>query len=1159
MKLGMKKQVLAAGLCVMMLCGDILPTTASASVSGGDAIDETAVEMNTVSGNEMTVSDGNLTDTVLTKTVSGVTITLTAPASVVPEGAELWAEEIKQSNQLKTIDQALETEAEKKDIAVRQYKAFDIKLLVNGETVQPADNVKVVFTGDILLPANKDENVAVYHVTEDAVANEMSAVVTEDSVEMSTEHFSVYVITVVDTAEQKSYDVTVSHHLENSTEPFYKTRTFTVDKEQVVTVPVQGGSDYQVTKVLLNGVDITNEPGTIVNGVVTVAKEIDKDSFVELYYVPTTNDDMRNAVTYFDYSILSSEKRMEEENFPLDWGAKVTFEYKGKKYENTEYRGSGKFYVGETNVLTVAEGDILENVTSVLYGTTSTADEIKAVSLWGSIKFTHKVEKTYSSTKNAGINSHGIGHEQEFLAIGQTGAYHDYKLMVNKNGVDLNANVNNSVGGTNPDKAIIPNLVTGLTSDYEDIVTGPGVYEPGYFNKEPLEGKTVYTDRFELKFAREGHKYVLRSSVDTQYVEKEGDAPKEKETMAGRGVADFFPLNDVPRNDTADAVAAAGGTTEPIGENNCFFGMRYDFTFTVGDYAGPLQYIFEGDDDVWVFLNGQKVLDLGGMHQTYPGAYGPDTADKYDSNTVDLWQVRDADNNLIIDPADEKKVYQVTVLYMERGAWESNCYMEFVAPNATLLDNVITEKPRGTAEFTKVNESGSALSGAIFGLYTADQENLVQTAASGADGVIRFTEVTPGDYYVKEITAPDGYELNPNKFNVTIVSEETVQVNGGKIINQQKYGEFTLKKADKFTGRSLAGAEFELLTEDGNTKVGEAVSDGDGNIRFAHIPLNESGRVYILKETKAPDGYELLNTTWKIQVNQEKDGFVSIKVSNGAAGTYKWEDNTLVILNEKKPVTVKVVKTWLDADGNQDMNPDVTEIQVELYREHEGANDKELVETITLTKENGWSYTGTDFPRENEKGDWNYFVEERAVDGYILEGEIQKNESVDEATQQTAITFTLTNRPDVGDLKITKTIDKLNMVYGTASFTFKIIGSDGLILYRTLTFDGKSGKYKELTIEDIPAGKYTVVEMDNIRYMQESVSVIVDGIEIPNQNTAYVTTDSTPVFAFTNVQKPEKYYSHSDIVVNSFRQNSDGSIEVSRNYEVLEKKDIAVK
>lgn len=58
---------------------------------------------------------------------------------------------------------------------------------------------------------------------------------------------------------------------------------------------------------------------------------------------------------------------------------------------------------------------------------------------------------------------------------------------------------------------------------------------------------------------------------------------------------------------------------------NYFFGMRYDVLFKIGDYVGPMNYEFTGDDDLWVLLDGKVVLDLGGIHQAA-------------GETVDIWE-----------------------------------------------------------------------------------------------------------------------------------------------------------------------------------------------------------------------------------------------------------------------------------------------------------------------------------------------------------------------------------------------------------------------------------------------------------------------------------------------------------------------------------------
>lgn len=263
--------------------------------------------------------------------------------------------------------------------------------------------------------------------------------------------------------------------------------------------------------------------------------------------------------------------------------------------------------------------------------------------------------------------------------------------------------------------------------------------EPGFFvdqdatvniNSTKTYLRKVIKD-YKLVFDQKGDSYKL-----TKVINKNG------EQLAAAG-NDFFPLDKVSRSEKSD------------NNHNYFFGMRYDVTFKIGDYVGPLNYTFTGDDDLWVVLDGKQiVIDLGGIH---------DAATK----TVDLWDYVKGEDGEIID---KEKEHTLTILYMERGAYLSNCQMDFTLPSARISE--VTNVPTTDLVLKKVNKKQEALSGARFTLVNSET-NESQTATSVDEtGLVNFTRLRPGTYTLTEDIAPEGYEASNESWIVKVTLSE---------------------------------------------------------------------------------------------------------------------------------------------------------------------------------------------------------------------------------------------------------------------------------------------------------------------------------------------------------------------------------------------------
>lgn len=278
--------------------------------------------------------------------------------------------------------------------------------------------------------------------------------------------------------------------------------------------------------------------------------------------------------------------------------------------------------------------------------------------------------------------------------------------------------------------------------------------------------RKVYKD-YTLEFVRKGDTYTLN-----------GVRNKDNGWVTGAG-NNFYPLNSVkPSYEESET------------SNNNYFGMRYDVTFKIGDYVGPLNYEFTGDDDLWVVLDGKKiVIDLGGIHSAAKG-------------TVDLWKYIGEAANL--SEAQKQQTHTLTILYMERGAGASNCQMKFTLPSAKIQQ--VDKTKMTNISFYKTDAEGNALPGAQFSLMN-DTTNATMLAASDSDGLVQFQQLVAGTYTLTETQAPKDYVTPTTSWKVKVTTD------------------------------SSGGLSARIYLADGRTELGKLTSGGYQIINSASTPV----------------------------------------------------------------------------------------------------------------------------------------------------------------------------------------------------------------------------------------------------------------------------------------------------------------------------------
>ncbi|MGN5455767.1 MAG: SpaA isopeptide-forming pilin-related protein [Candidatus Kurthia intestinigallinarum] len=329
--------------------------------------------------------------------------------------------------------------------------------------------------------------------------------------------------------------------------------------------------------------------------------------------------------------------------------------------------------------------------------------------------------------------------------------------------------------------------------------------------------------------------------------------------------------------------------------------------------------------------------------------------------------------------------------------------------------------PVGSLVINKVDTKNNALAGAEFHITGANYDVVKK---SNNNGQIELNDLEPGTYTITETKAPAGYELAAAPFTVTVAENSTFTqtVINEKIVPQ--VGTIIINKVDD-NNVALAGAAFHITGPNGYDET--KTSNNMGQIELNELAVGE----YTVTETKAPAGYELVATPFKLNVTVQ--------------GT-----TTQTVVNKKEqPKVGQLIIEKTDEQTGTRLKGATFEITGDDYNESFTTNASGQIIVKNLVP-------GT------------YTVKETAAPaGYTLstdtyDVEVKANETVKQV---------ITNKKETASVTLTKFDAKTYKVLSGA--VFNLVDEDGTLVKQALTTDQNG----QITVRNLPTGHYQFIEV----------------------------------------------------------------------------------
>ena len=292
-----------------------------------------------------------------------------------------------------------------------------------------------------------------------------------------------------------------------------------------------------------------------------------------------------------------------------------------------------------------------------------------------------------------------------------------------------------------------PNTLATGKASYEDVKGLLQVDNDGYYYYDSTKNYAVYYD--------DNKSFAL---YDKPGVKPGGSSP----------TGQFFPFNEANNEPDFQNNLMNDSISTDVSINH-YFGMHMSTRF-VQQYGGHVDegktkavtYEFSGDDDVWIFIDGKLVADLGGIHDA-----ASVSINFVDGNIKINGEYQGKLGNKLgysSDTIPDNTYHTLDFFYLERGNWDSNMKLKY---------NLVTIPE---SSLIKVDQIGNPIFGAEFSLYAANNLNTpIATGSTGYDGEFVFTEKNDnGDIFPITIQQLyDKYNSYTDTYGNNLILKET--------------------------------------------------------------------------------------------------------------------------------------------------------------------------------------------------------------------------------------------------------------------------------------------------------------------------------------------------------------------------------------------------